>query len=65
MSKRGLYYELVDAFKRDLIKRVVTECGGNRTEAAEALGLQRTYLLTLIRDLPVKGLPAGRRGGRS
>ncbi len=60
-GKRGLYYDLVDGFKRDLIRRVVAECHGNRTYAAEALGLQRTYLLALIRDLPVTGLPTTRR----
>ena len=37
-------------FKRGLIERTLTETRGNRTQAARALGVQRTYLLRLIRD---------------
>jgi ABC-type methionine transport system permease subunit len=35
----------VTEFKRRLIETTLTELDGNRTRAARALGLQRTYLL--------------------
>jgi DNA-binding NtrC family response regulator len=38
---------------------------GNRTHAARALGLQRTYLLRLIRDLGVAAPPPPPRRRRS
>jgi DNA-binding NtrC family response regulator len=41
-----------------LIERTLTELGGNRTRAARALGLQRTYLLRLMREFAVH-VPAG------
>jgi transposase-like protein len=43
----------VEEFKRRLIESVLRQSGGNRTHAARRLGLQRTYLLRLIRDLGV------------
>jgi hypothetical protein len=45
-------------FKRRLIETTLTELGGNRTRAARALGLQRTYLLRLMREFAVH-VPAG------
>jgi Nif-specific regulatory protein len=45
------YHEAVAAFKREVLRHALTAHGGNRTRAARALGLQRTYLLRLIRDL--------------
>ena len=44
------YHEEVDNFKRQLIRATLEAHGGNRTHAARALGLQRTYLLRLIRE---------------
>lgn len=37
----------VGEFKRRLIKATLAQAGRNRTRAAKALGLQRTYLLRL------------------
>jgi DNA-binding NtrC family response regulator len=48
----------VTEFKRRLIESTLTQLDGNRTRAARALGLQRTYLLRLIRDFRVQ-VPAG------
>jgi DNA-binding NtrC family response regulator len=48
----------VTEFKRRLIETTLTELGGNRTRAARALGLQRTYLLRLMREFAVH-VPAG------
>jgi DNA-binding NtrC family response regulator len=43
--------------ERELVLRTLAGCNGNRTHAARALGLQRTYLLRLIRDLGVAAPP--------
>lgn len=47
----------VEEFKRRLIEAALRQSGGNRTHAARGLGLQRTYLLRLIRDLAVSAPP--------
>src|ERR1700682_3864465 len=44
------YHGAVSEFKRRLIEATLTQSGGNRTRAARALGLQRTYLLRLMRE---------------
>jgi DNA-binding NtrC family response regulator len=44
-------------FKRRLIEATLHQVRGNRTHAARALGLQRTYLLRLMRDLGVAAPP--------
>lgn len=43
----------VEEFKRRVIETALRQSGGNRTHAARCLGLQRTYLLRLMRDLGV------------
>lgn len=48
------YREAVVEFKRRLIGRVLDECGGNQTKAAERLGLQRSYLNRMIKDLDLR-----------
>ncbi len=66
------FHASVEEFKRGLIASTLRRTGGNRTQAARLLGLQRTYLARLIRDLGLvrpAGLPAlepagaGRAGG--
>ena len=47
------WHDAVTAFKRDLLARALIAADGNRTHAARALGLQRTYLLRLLRDFDV------------
>jgi DNA-binding NtrC family response regulator len=51
------YHGAVSDFKRRLIEATLQQAQGNRTHAARALGLQRTYLLRLIRDLGVAAPP--------
>lgn len=51
------YQQRVLDFKRQLIAPVLEECNGNRTQAARQLGVNRTYLLRLIRDLGLKREP--------
>jgi DNA-binding NtrC family response regulator len=64
------FHGAVSDFKRRLIEASLREAEGNRTHAARALGLQRTYLLRLIRELGVAAPPppprrtASRFGGR-
>jgi hypothetical protein len=53
MTSAKKYHDAVRGFKRDLIARTLAEHNGNRTHAARTLGLQRTYLLRLIRDLGI------------
>jgi DNA-binding NtrC family response regulator len=51
------YHGAVYEFKRRLIEATLHQVRGNRTHAARALGLQRTYLLRLMRDLGVAAPP--------
>jgi DNA-binding NtrC family response regulator len=59
------YHAAVEEFKRGLIASTLRRTNGNRTRAARLLGLQRTYLARLIRDLglaasaAVAPVPAG------
>ena len=58
------FHQAVVEFKRSLIENTLRQAEWNRTRAAKFLGLQRTYLLRLMRDLRVKA-PPPRRNGRS
>jgi DNA-binding NtrC family response regulator len=51
------YHGAVSDFKRRLIEATLHQMRGNRTHTARALGLQRTYLLRLIRELGVTAPP--------
>lgn len=44
------YAQQIEAYRRALLEHALAEAGGNRTQAARALGLQRTYLGRLLRD---------------
>jgi Nif-specific regulatory protein len=48
------FHQGVEAYKKQLLRTTLEAHGGNRTHAARALGLQRTYLLRLMRDLEVR-----------
>ena len=48
------FHGAVSDFKRRLIEATLTQLGGNRTRTARALGLQRTYLLRLMREFEVR-----------
>lgn len=62
--ERSGFHKAVVEFKRSLIETTLRQTEWNRTRAAKSLGLQRTYLLRLMRELRVKALPS-RRNGRS
>jgi DNA-binding NtrC family response regulator len=59
------YHAAVEEFKRGLIASTLRRTGGNRTRAARLLGLQRTYLARLIRDLGLAAPAAVAPGGGS
>ncbi|MBI2561851.1 MAG: sigma-54-dependent Fis family transcriptional regulator [candidate division NC10 bacterium] len=50
----GTYHEAVLQFKRELLRSALDRAQGNQTRAAEALGLQRTYLSRLLKDLGIR-----------
>ncbi|HPF69917.1 MAG TPA: sigma-54 dependent transcriptional regulator [Candidatus Krumholzibacteria bacterium] len=47
------YREAVTACKRRLVLKALARTGGNQTRAAELLGLQRSYLNRLMKDLDI------------
>jgi DNA-binding NtrC family response regulator len=55
------FHGAVSEFKRHLIEATLNQMGGNRTRTARVLGLQRTYLLRLIRELNVTAPPVAPR----
>jgi hypothetical protein len=63
MSRHSLFHSLVAAFESEIIKRALAATGGNRTHAARLLGLQRTYLLRLMRDRNIDVPRSLRKGG--
>lgn len=58
------FHQAVVGFKRALIESTLRQTEGNRTRAAKCLGLQRTYLLRLMRDLSIQAPPPRRNGRR-
>lgn len=63
-SERPLH-EMVRQFKRDFIAMTLQATQGNRSEAARRLGIQRTYLHRLIRELEIQVAPGRGRPDRS
>ena len=55
------YHDAVRNFKREFLLRVLAAHGGNRTRTAQAIGLQRTYLLRLLREFGLNQPHNGRR----
>ena len=55
------YHKAVECFRREFILAMLAAHGGNRTRTARTLGLQRTYLLRMIRELGLKGPAAETR----
>lgn len=46
--------DAVNLFKKEFIQKTLKEFSGNQTEASESLGIQRTYLSRLIKELDIK-----------
>jgi DNA-binding NtrC family response regulator len=53
-TSTGSYHDAVRDFKRNLLRSALAQAKGNQTRAAEALGLQRSYLARLITDLGLR-----------
>ena len=54
-SAPGLAYRTaLETCKRDVIRRALSQHGGNRASAAKALGLHEKYLATLIKSLGIE-----------
>jgi DNA-binding NtrC family response regulator len=53
LSEGCNYSGAVDIFRRQLVKQVLNECGGNRHEAARCLGMHRPNLVQLIKRLGI------------
>lgn len=47
------FHQGVETYKKQLLQTTLEAHRGNRTHAARALGLQRTYLLRLMRDFRI------------
>ncbi|MCB9729123.1 MAG: sigma 54-interacting transcriptional regulator [Deltaproteobacteria bacterium] len=45
------YHDAIRGFRRELLRHALEMTAGNRTHAAELLGVQRTYFMRLIREL--------------
>ena len=54
-------HEAMSAFKRRFILDVLSHFDGNRSRTAAALGIERTSLLRLIRDLSIAPVPRPQR----
>ncbi len=48
------FQRAVERFKREFLRDTLAAHGGNRSATARTLGLQRTYLVRLIRDFAVR-----------
>ena len=51
ISERLSYNDSVMQFRRQLIEKALQECDGNRTHAARLLGMERSHLVHLIKDI--------------
>jgi DNA-binding NtrC family response regulator len=49
------FHDSVREHKRAVLRRAIAKAGGNKTKAAEILGLTPTYLFRLIRVLGIEG----------
>jgi transcriptional regulator with PAS, ATPase and Fis domain len=47
------FHDAIEKYKRSMIEEILKKTGGNQTKAAKVLGLQRTYLVRLIRLLKI------------
>lgn len=53
-SSGASYHEAIDAARRELVLRALTQAQGNRTEAAKLLGMHKTHLFRLIKALGIE-----------
>jgi DNA-binding NtrC family response regulator len=49
----GGYHARVNACRRQILDTALRQAGGNQSQAAKSLGLQRTYFVKLLRDFKI------------
>jgi transcriptional regulator with PAS, ATPase and Fis domain len=47
------YHEAIDAARREMIQKALSQAEGNRSEAAKLLGLHKTHLFRLLKSLKI------------
>lgn len=52
-STRQSYHESIDEYRREVIVNALAQANGNRAAAARSLGLQRSYLLRLMKTFSI------------
>ena len=52
--KNLAYHESIEHHKRETIRRALARAGGSQTRAADLLGLQRTYLARLMKQMEIE-----------
>ncbi len=50
-GRTGSYHDQILDQRKKVLRDALAACGGNQTQAAERLGIQRTYLARLIKEL--------------
>ena len=53
MGEPQLFNESIEGYKRYVIEDALKKSSGNQSKAAQLLGLQRTYIARLIRQLNI------------
>jgi len=51
------FHSQIKEYKQAIIREALRQAGGNQTKAADLLGLQRTYLVKLLRALKIRSGP--------
>ncbi|HEY8493670.1 MAG TPA: sigma 54-interacting transcriptional regulator [Myxococcota bacterium] len=60
---QGRYGDALRAFKIQLLERALQDCGGNQAAAARRLGVHRSNLARMMRELGMRRAGASRGGG--
>lgn len=60
-SERSFFKKSVAQFEKDLIMKALRDAGGNRSKAAEMLGIYRRLLYAKIKEYGLEGYPAKTR----
>ena len=58
---QGSFHESVHGFKRELVRVALRKHGGNKSKAAQDLGISRCYLHRLLNQLEITGSETGDR----
>jgi two-component system response regulator HydG len=56
-AERSFFKKSVSQFEKDLIMKALKDAGGNRSKAAEMLGIYRRLLYAKIKEYGLEGFP--------